>query len=146
MDDNSVCHNVKFSECVVKTLAMFFKQFPYINPRVIITSSMAAVRATDQIPLNGKYYTHRDWNTISKLNKKNWGLCYQCSKAESEREDVGKLFGNVMTSKPLITSIDRLNWLYLVLHTIDRKVEKSDDEDCIHSQLFLFISTHLPWL
>jgi nucleoside-diphosphate-sugar epimerase len=77
--------NVKSAECVVTTLDMFYKRFPYINPRVIITSSMAAVRATDQIPLNGKYYTHRDWNTISKLNEKNWGSCYQWSKAESER-------------------------------------------------------------
>ena len=78
--------NVKSAECVIQTLDIFYKMFPYVNPRVIFKSSMAAVRATDQIPLNGKYYTHRDWNTKSKLNEKNWGSCYQWSKAESERK------------------------------------------------------------
>jgi len=47
---------------------------------------MAAVRATDQNPLNDKYYTHKDWNIQSKLNADNWGSCYQWSKAESERK------------------------------------------------------------
>ena len=52
---------------------------------MVLTSSMAAVRATDQTPMNGKFYTHRDWNTVSELNENNWGSCYQWSKAESER-------------------------------------------------------------
>jgi nucleoside-diphosphate-sugar epimerase len=50
--------------------------------RMVLTSSMAAVRATNQLPLNGKYYTHKDWNTLSKLDSENWGSCYQWSKAE----------------------------------------------------------------
>lgn len=54
--------------------------------RMVLTSSMAAVRATNQPPINGKYYTHKDWNTLSKLDEKNWGSCYQWSKMESERQ------------------------------------------------------------
>jgi len=54
--------------------------------RLVLTSSMAAVRATNQTPLNGKYYTYRDWNTLSKLDVENWGSCYQWSKAESEKK------------------------------------------------------------
>lgn len=57
--------------------------------RMVLTSSMAAVRATNQFPLNGKYYTHKDWNTLSKLDGENWGSCYQWSKAESERKAMG---------------------------------------------------------
>jgi nucleoside-diphosphate-sugar epimerase len=54
--------------------------------RMVLTSSMAAVRATNQPPINGKYYTHKDWNTLSTLDEKNWGSCYQWSKMESERQ------------------------------------------------------------
>uniref|UniRef100_A0A7S2R0A6 NAD-dependent epimerase/dehydratase domain-containing protein n=1 Tax=Eucampia antarctica TaxID=49252 RepID=A0A7S2R0A6_9STRA len=46
---------------------------------------MAAVRASGQIPANGKYYTHEDWNTVSKLEDDSWGSSYQWSKTESER-------------------------------------------------------------
>lgn len=77
--------NVKSAECVISTLDKFRERHPLIKPRVIITSSMAAVRATDQTPLNGKFYTYLDWNTLSKLCD-NWGSCYQWSKAESERK------------------------------------------------------------
>jgi nucleoside-diphosphate-sugar epimerase len=52
--------------------------------RVILTSSMAAVRCSNQVPKNGKYYTHEDWNTGSKLGV-NWGASYQWSKAFSEK-------------------------------------------------------------
>ena len=52
--------------------------------RVIFTSSMAAVRATNQPPLNGETYTHEDWNTLSKLGT-NWGASYQWSKMQSEK-------------------------------------------------------------
>lgn len=76
--------NVKSAECVIRTLDEFYERYPHTKPRVVVTSSMAAVRGTDQTPLNGKFYTHRDWNTISKLSE-NWGSCYQWSKAESER-------------------------------------------------------------
>ena len=78
-------NNVKSTENAVRALDKFYQQHPNIKPRLVITSSMAAVRATDQTPLNGKWYTHKDWNTLSKLNMKNWGSCYQWSKAESER-------------------------------------------------------------
>ena len=78
--------NVKSTENAVRVLDKFYQQHPnIIKPRLVVTSSMAAVRATDQTPLNGKWYTHKDWNTLSKLNMKNWGSCYQWSKAESER-------------------------------------------------------------
>jgi nucleoside-diphosphate-sugar epimerase len=53
--------------------------------RLVLTSSMAAVRGTGQVPRNGKFYTNQDWNTMSKLDETNWGSCYQWSKAESER-------------------------------------------------------------
>ncbi len=53
--------------------------------RLVVTSSMAAVRGSGQIPKNGEYYTYEDWNTQSKLDDNNWGSSYQWSKAESER-------------------------------------------------------------
>jgi len=77
--------NVQSTENAVRALDKFYQLHPNIKPRLVLTSSMAAVRATDQTPLNGKWYTHKDWNTISKLDMKNWGSCYQWSKAESER-------------------------------------------------------------
>jgi nucleoside-diphosphate-sugar epimerase len=56
------------------------------NCMIILTSSMAAVRASGQTPSNGQFYTAKDWNTESKLDAaNNWGTCYQWSKAESER-------------------------------------------------------------
>jgi nucleoside-diphosphate-sugar epimerase len=55
------------------------------NCRLVLTSSMAAVRGSGQTPSNGRYYTHEDWNTLSKLDDANWGSSYQWSKAESER-------------------------------------------------------------
>lgn len=70
--------NVKGTEQVVKSIAK------YKNCKLVLTSSMAAVRGTGQEPLNGKTYTYRDWNTLSKLGD-NWGASYQWSKAESER-------------------------------------------------------------
>ena len=54
--------------------------------RVVLTSSTAAVRGpANQKPINGKWYTHKDWNTSSEHGK-NWGNSYQWSKAESERK------------------------------------------------------------
>ena len=76
--------NVQSTKNAVRALDKFYQQHPNIKPRLVVTSSMAAVRATDQTPLNGKWYTHKDWNTLSKLNE-NWGSCYQWSKAESEQ-------------------------------------------------------------
>ena len=70
--------NVKGTEDLVRSLALMG------GCRLVLTSSMAAVRGTGQDPLNGKYYTYNDWNTLSKLDASNWGSCYQWSKAESE--------------------------------------------------------------
>ena len=70
--------NVKGTVDVVKCLA----NFP--NSKLVLTSSMAAVRCTGQEPKNKVCYTHLDWNTNSVLGT-NWGSSYQWSKAESER-------------------------------------------------------------
>ncbi|KAK1745283.1 aldehyde reductase [Skeletonema marinoi] len=72
--------NVKSAEVVVEAMQQFI-----LPARLVLTSSMAAVRATNQTPLNNKYYTNKDWNTLSTLDPNNWGSCYQYSKAESER-------------------------------------------------------------
>ena len=53
--------------------------------KIILTSSMAAVRGTGQEPINGKFYTAKDWNTVSVLGA-NWGASYQWSKKESEHQ------------------------------------------------------------
>ena len=80
-----------------KDLVSVVSEFP--SCRLVVTSSMAAVRGSGQEPLNGKYYTHEDWNTKSKLGD-NWGASYQWSKAESERQawDESKKLGVPMTS------------------------------------------------
>ena len=70
--------NVRGTEDLVRTCAKFS------GTRLVLTSSTAAVRGTGQSPLNDKFYTHKDWNTLSELGK-NWGNSYQWSKAESER-------------------------------------------------------------
>jgi len=76
---------VKGAERVLTTVANFSFRKPKTSPpRVVLTSSMAAVRGSGQTPLNGKWYTHEDWNTVSKLGQ-NWGSSYQWSKAESEK-------------------------------------------------------------
>jgi nucleoside-diphosphate-sugar epimerase len=68
--------------------------------RLVLTSSMAAVRGSGQAPGNGSYYTYKDWNTVSQLDESNWGSCYQWSKTESERVawQLSKQFGIPMTS------------------------------------------------
>ncbi len=78
--------NVKSAEIVVEAMQDFIRiSSSAVATRLVLTSSMAAVRATNQTPLNNKYYTNKDWNTLSKLDPNNWGSCYQYSKAESER-------------------------------------------------------------
>jgi nucleoside-diphosphate-sugar epimerase len=81
-----------------KDLVTAMGKFP--NVRLVLTSSMAAVRGSGQEPENGKFYTHEDWNTISKLDGMNWGSCYQWSKAESERVawEIAKELNIPMTS------------------------------------------------
>mmetsp|Transcript_36837 Transcript_36837/g.82865 ORF Transcript_36837/g.82865 Transcript_36837/m.82865 type:complete len:223 (-) Transcript_36837:979-1647(-) len=84
-------NNVKSAEDAVSCLAKCSELHPASRFRLVLTSSMAAVRATSQSPLNGKYYTHNDWNTKSKLNETNWGSClYHFSFAQSR---------NIHTSK-----------------------------------------------
>lgn len=85
--------NVKGTEDVVNTMAAF------PSCKLVLTSSMAAVRASGQEPQNGEFYTYKDWNTISKLGE-NWGQSYQYSKAESERRawDLAKEKGVQMVS------------------------------------------------
>eukprot|EP00537_Pseudo-nitzschia_pungens_P007020 CAMPEP_0172356010 /NCGR_PEP_ID=MMETSP1060-20121228/346_1 /TAXON_ID=37318 /ORGANISM="Pseudo-nitzschia pungens, Strain cf. cingulata" /LENGTH=400 /DNA_ID=CAMNT_0013075889 /DNA_START=249 /DNA_END=1451 /DNA_ORIENTATION=+ len=53
--------------------------------RLVVTSSMAAVRGSGQTPANGEYYTHEDWNTQSKLEDNNWASSYQWSKMQAEK-------------------------------------------------------------
>lgn len=55
------------------------------NWKLILTSSMAAVRGTGQIPQNTKFYTSQDWNNVSRLGV-SWGESYQWSKTESEKQ------------------------------------------------------------
>jgi nucleoside-diphosphate-sugar epimerase len=72
--------NVRGTEDLIRTLAKVG------NCKLILTSSMAAVRGTGQEPLNSQFYTSLDWNTVSTLaSNNNWGSSYQWSKAESER-------------------------------------------------------------
>ena len=72
--------NVQGTKDLVETVGKCSKKC-----RLVVTSSMAAVRGSGQIPKNGEYYTYHDWNTKSKLEDNNWGSSYQWSKAESER-------------------------------------------------------------
>lgn len=57
--------------------------------RIVLTSSMAAVRGLQQSPLDGQHFTSRDWNTAaasaSRLDERSFAACYQWSKAEGER-------------------------------------------------------------
>ena len=78
----SALENVKGTEDLIQALAKDS------NPhKLVLTSSMAAVRGSGQIPTNQKFYTVEDWNTLSELGA-NWGSSYQWSKAESERRAI----------------------------------------------------------
>jgi len=57
--------NVKGAEDVIRAVA----ELPSRKIRVVLTSSMAALRGPGQTPLNGKWYTHEDWNNVSELGK-----------------------------------------------------------------------------
>jgi nucleoside-diphosphate-sugar epimerase len=70
--------NVQGTEDLIQILAKVG------NCKLILTSSMAAVRGPGQEPSNGQFYTHNDWNTESQLGA-SWGASYQWSKAEAER-------------------------------------------------------------
>lgn len=71
--------NVRGTVDLVNALSLF------PGCRLVLTSSMAAVRGSGQVPQNGSYYTCQDWNALSQLDENNWGSSYQWSKAESER-------------------------------------------------------------
>ena len=81
--EQTALDNVQGTEDLIRTVA---KCAP-ASSRVVLTSSMAAVRGTGQDPINGKFYTSQDWNTVSELGA-NWGASYQWSKAESERRAI----------------------------------------------------------
>ena len=98
-DHETMAHdNVKGAKDLMNAVAnLSAKQKDQV--RVILTSSMAGVRAGGQIPLNGKYYTHEDWNGESQLGA-SWGASYQWSKAASEKVawDIAKESGIQFTS------------------------------------------------
>jgi len=79
-------HNVQGTEDVVRTIAKFNESCG--SNQLVLTSSMAAVRGPGQLPLTGgdrNVFTAQDWNTMSTLDAKSWGKCYQWSKMQSER-------------------------------------------------------------
>jgi len=54
--------------------------------KIVLTSSLAAVRGPQQYPLNGECFTAGDWNTVSRLDEQpSFAASYQWSKTESER-------------------------------------------------------------
>jgi nucleoside-diphosphate-sugar epimerase len=68
---------------------------------LVVTSSMAAVRASGQVPSNGLYYTHHDWNTQSQnRDSGSWGESYQWSKTMSEKRawELGQELGVHVTA------------------------------------------------
>lgn len=77
-------NNVQGTEDLVRVLGEEVQANSDCNYKLVLTSSMAAVRGGSQEPLNGQYYTKDDWNDVSVLGE-NWGASYQWSKAESER-------------------------------------------------------------
>lgn len=77
--------NVQGTRDVLETVQQWRLTHQSPPCKIVLTSSMAAVRGTGQTPGNGKYYTKDDWNTASVLGA-NWGASYQWSKRESEQE------------------------------------------------------------
>ena len=67
--------------------------------RLVLTSSMAAVRGTGQAPLRGEFYTTEDWNVVSQRDGPGFEP-YQFSKAESERRawELSRRLGGEMVS------------------------------------------------
>ena len=80
--EQTALDNVKGAEDLVNVLARDSEKC-----RLVLTSSMAAVRGSGQEPANGEFYTYKDWNNLSVLGA-NWGASYQWSKMESERRAV----------------------------------------------------------
>ena len=92
MELDLVTPNIALAEAMVCACAAF-------DTRLVLTSSMAAVRGTGQAPLSGDAYTAADWNTVSARDGPGFEP-YQYSKAESERVawDLAKQFGVQMVS------------------------------------------------
>ena len=90
--------NVKGAEDLMRTVAEVASTTVSQSKtfRVVQTSSMAAVRGSGQTPLNGKFYTHEDWNALSELGA-NWGSSYQWSKAESEKVRMNNLYSSSLS-------------------------------------------------
>ena len=78
MEHELVRPNIELAEQMVCACAA-------ANARLVLTSSMAAVRGTGQIPHTPPSYTSRDWNTQSQRDGGGFEP-YQYSKAASERQ------------------------------------------------------------
>ena len=77
MEQELVLPNIALAEQMVCACAAS-------GARLILTSSMAAVRGAGQAPKNGLYYTSRDWNTVSRRDGPGFEP-YQWSKMASEQ-------------------------------------------------------------
>ena len=84
--------NIELAEQMVCACAAF-------NARLVLTSSMAAVRGGGQAPRSGASYSKFDWNTVSKRDGPGFEP-YQYSKMESERRawDLSRRLGVDMVS------------------------------------------------
>mmetsp|Transcript_32793 Transcript_32793/g.55292 ORF Transcript_32793/g.55292 Transcript_32793/m.55292 type:complete len:387 (-) Transcript_32793:34-1194(-) len=81
-EEDRAKENVRLFEDTIET------SFASNVDRIIITSSMAAVRGPGQIPCmysDGSYFTNNDWNTVSKLSRDSFASSYQWSKMKSEK-------------------------------------------------------------
>lgn len=100
------------------------------NIHVIFTSSMAAVRATNQTPKNGKFYTEQDWNTESKLGV-NWGSSYQWSKMKSEQRawEIVNDYNNSNKQKNKINFVSICpSFIFGPLSTAEQKQQKQQQQ------------------
>ena len=77
MEDELVRPNILLAENMVAACAA-------ANCRLVLTSSMAAVRGEGQPPQNAKHYTQFDWNVVSQRHGPGFAP-YQYSKMASEQ-------------------------------------------------------------
>ena len=77
MEAQLVTPNIALAEAMVCACAA-------AGARLVLTSSMAAVRGNGQTPLNGLTFTSADWNTVSRRDGPSFEP-YQFSKAASEQ-------------------------------------------------------------
>lgn len=76
---NTAMENIQGTEDLIQILSKSSRRC-----KLVLTSSMAAVRGPGQKPMNGASYTFEDWNTVSKLGA-SWESSYQWSKTQAER-------------------------------------------------------------